>query len=192
VELDKTSKKIVVKDDDSSTVPNVFAIGDCAKGRPELTPTAIMAGKMLARRLFNHDNLLMDYKNVATTVFTPLEYGCIGYSEEDAIAKYGGEENLTIYNSTFKPLEWNFLETRLSTSCYIKMICDKTDALRILGLHYLGPNAGEVIQGYAVAIKMGATKHDFDATVGIHPTTSEEILGLSVTKGEGDGETEGC
>lgn len=77
--------KIITTDDERSNISNIYAIGDCAEGRPELTPPAIMAGRLLANRLFGASNMLMDYKNIATTVFTPLEYGCIGYSEEDAI-----------------------------------------------------------------------------------------------------------
>jgi len=84
----------------------------------------------------------MNYINVATTVFTPLEYGTCGYSEDEALEKFG-EEKIKIYANSFKPLEWSYLETHSSTSCYIKLIVDKiTD--RVLGLHYLGPNAGEV------------------------------------------------
>jgi thioredoxin reductase (NADPH) len=84
VKLSKNGK-IITSDDEKSSIDNIYAIGDCAEGRPELTPPAIMAGKLLAQRLFNNSNKLMDYKNIATTVFTPLEYGCVGYSEEDAI-----------------------------------------------------------------------------------------------------------
>jgi len=80
--------KIVVSDNEKSSIDNIFAIGDCAEGRPELTPPAIMAGKLLANRLFGGTpNVNMDYKNIATTVFTPLEYGCVGYSEDEAIEK---------------------------------------------------------------------------------------------------------
>jgi len=144
VALDKSSKKIIVKDDDSTNVENIFAIGDVAKGRPELTPTAIMAGRLLARRLFNYETKLMDYRNVATTVFTPLEYGCIGYSEDEAVEKFGADA-LKIYAGDFKPLEWSYLETHSGHSCYVKIICDAVLNRKIIGLHYLGPNAGEVV-----------------------------------------------
>jgi pyruvate/2-oxoglutarate dehydrogenase complex dihydrolipoamide dehydrogenase (E3) component len=85
----KTSKsgKIIVDSFEKSSVDNTYAIGDCAEGRPELTPPAIMAGKLLARRLFGNYKAPMDYRNIATTVFTPLEYGACGYSEEDAFKK---------------------------------------------------------------------------------------------------------
>jgi len=100
----------------------VFAIGDCAKGRPELTPTAIMAGRLLSRRLFNGSKKLMDYRLVCTTVFTPLEYGCIGYSEDEALDKFG-KDVISVYHTQFKPLEWNYLDTHSSHSCYIKNDC---------------------------------------------------------------------
>ena len=79
--------KVITTDDEKSSVENIYAIGDCAEGRPELTPPAIMAGKLLAARLFGNSTVLMDYRNIATTVFTPLEYGCVGYSEEEAVNK---------------------------------------------------------------------------------------------------------
>jgi len=124
----------------------------------------------------------MDYQNVATTVFTPLEYGCVGLSEEEALKKFG-EDRIKLYASNFIPLEWNYLDTHSNDSCYLNMLVDIEDEYRILGLHYLGPNAGEVIQGYAMAIKMKATKVDFDETVPIHPTCSEYLVSLRVLKG---------
>lgn len=81
------SGKILTTDDDKSSIDNIFAIGDVAEGRPELTPPAIMAGRMLARRLFGKKTQLMDYNNIATTVFTPIEYGSVGYNEETAVEK---------------------------------------------------------------------------------------------------------
>lgn len=85
----------------------------------------------------------MNYDLVATTVFTPLEYGAIGLSEEDAIKKFG-DENIEVYHSTFKPLEWAYNEEHLADSCYSKLICNISDKNRVVGFHYLGPNAGEV------------------------------------------------
>lgn len=85
----------------------------------------------------------MDYECIATTVFTPLEYGCIGYSEEDAKKNFGADD-IKVYHSTFKPLEWNFLSTHSGESCYLKLVVYEIDR-RVIGLHYLGPNAGEVV-----------------------------------------------
>jgi len=85
----------------------------------------------------------MNYANIATAVFTPLEYGCVGLSEEDAIAKLG-MARVKVFHTIFKPLEWNFLESHKGDSCFGKAIVD-TDNNKVIGLHYLGPNAGDVI-----------------------------------------------
>jgi pyruvate/2-oxoglutarate dehydrogenase complex dihydrolipoamide dehydrogenase (E3) component len=124
-------------------------------------------------------------------VFTPVEYGAIGYSEEDAIATFG-EDNLEVYHSYFKPLEWSVAE-RDDNVCYGKLICNKLDTERVVGFHVLGPNAGEITQGFGAAMKAGATKHTFDMTVGIHPTTAEEFTMLEVTKRSGEeAQKKGC
>lgn len=118
----------------------------------------------------------MSYKYVPTTVFTPIEYGACGYSEEDARAKFG-DENIVAYGSVYKPLEWNLNYNRVQ-NCYAKVVVNKSDNNKIVGLHFLGPHAGEVTQGFAVAILKGITKEDLDYTVGIHPTMAEVISGL--------------
>lgn len=104
-------------------------------------------------------------------MFTPLEYGCVGYSEEAAIDIFGAA-NIEVFHQNFTPLEWT-VPHREDNVCYSKLICNKLDDMRVIGLHVLGPNAGEMTQGYAVAIRLRATKADFDATIGIHPTCSE-------------------
>ncbi|XP_074062598.1 thioredoxin reductase 2, mitochondrial isoform X2 [Macrotis lagotis] len=98
VKLHPESQKVLVNSSDTTSVAHIYAIGDIAEGRPELTPTAIMAGKLLARRLFGQSTELMDYENVPTTVFTPLEYGCVGLSEEQAEKRYG-EEGIEVRDS---------------------------------------------------------------------------------------------
>ena len=100
---------------------------------------------MLAQRLFNNSSQLMNYNLVATTVFTPLEYGACGFSEEDAISKFG-EQNISVYHSSFKPLEWNFNQDHLAETCYTKLVVNKADNARVVGFHYCGPHAGEVTQ----------------------------------------------
>jgi len=162
------------------------------KGCPELTPVAIQAGLSLARRLFGGSSEAMDYQNVCTTVFTPLEYGTVGLSEEDAMEKFG-TENIEIYHKSFVPLEWSISEKRSHHDGFCKVICDKSDNMRVVGIHYLGPNAGEVMQGYGVAMKKSFTFKDLEDTVGIHPTTAEEIVTLSITKSSGeDAAAGGC
>jgi thioredoxin reductase (NADPH) len=187
--------------DEQSNVPHIYAIGDVLDTRQELTPVAIKAGVRLVRRVFGKGkyNDKMNYDLVPTTVFTPIEYGCVGMSEELAIETYG-QENVEVYQSYFKPLEWTVnhqehegVMHREENACYSKLITNLADSERVVGFHYVGPNAGEVTQGYAVAMKMGATKSDFDNTVGIHPTVSEEFTLLSITKRSGvDATKTGC
>jgi len=191
VKVNPKNKKVIVNDLEQSSASNVYAIGDMIDGGLELTPVAIQAGKLLARRLASTSEVKMDYKKVATTVFTPIEYGCVGLSEEEALAIYGAEK-IEVFHTNFWPLEWT-LPKRPENASYGKLICDKTDKDRVLGFHYLGPNAGEVTQGYAGMIKLGATKADFDDMVGIHPTTAEIFTTLEVTKSSGtDPSASGC
>ncbi|KAL5015327.1 hypothetical protein ScPMuIL_009597 [Solemya velum] len=182
---------VIADERERTNVPNMYAVGDILEGRPELTPVAIHAGRLLVNRLFGESSLLCDYVNIATTVFTPLEYGAIGYSEEDALAKFG-DEDIEVYHQNFVPLEWT-VPHREENACYAKLICHISDKERVVGLHVLGPNAGEITQGYAVAMKLGATKADFSSTIGIHPTCSEIFTTLIITKRSGKDITQaGC
>nr|AIC37513.1 thioredoxin glutathione reductase [Dugesia japonica] len=190
LDLDKNGR-VKVTNEEQTNVENVYAIGDIISGGLQLTPVAIQAGKNLARRLYGGERVLTDYVNVPTTVFTPLEYGCIGWPEEDAISKFGAE-NIEVFHQNFKPLEWTVAH-RGDNDCYGKLICNKSDNMRVIGLHVLGPNAGEITQGYAVAMRMGATKRDFDDTIGIHPTCSETFTTLNITRSSGaDPAQSGC
>merc|ERR1719473_114500 len=184
---------------EQTNVPHIYAIGDVIDGgkldppsaETELTPVAIQAGKLLASRLYDGKTATMDYSKVATTVYTPLEYGACGLPEEVAIEKYG-EANIEVFHAYFKPLEWT-VPHRGDNACYLKLVCNLQDNLRVLGLHICGPSAGEITQGFGVAIKMGATKADFDNTIGIHPTTAEEFTTLTTTKRSGESaEKTGC
>ncbi|XP_073228349.1 thioredoxin reductase 1, cytoplasmic-like isoform X2 [Porites lutea] len=191
VKLNPSNGKVIVADNEQTSVPNIYAIGDILEGKLELTPVAIHAGRLLAHRLYGERNELCDYESVPTTVFTPLEYGCIGLAEEDAIAKYG-ENNIEVYHTNYTPLEYTVAK-RDASECYVKLVCNKSANERVVGFHFLGPNAGEVTQGYAVAIKLGAKKSDFDRTVGIHPTVSEIFTTLGKTKSSGaDVSAAGC
>ena len=159
-------------------------------GRPELTPVAIQAGKLLARRLCGQSDVLTNYDNVPTTVFTPLEYGCCGLAEEAAKEKFG-EDKIEVYHSNFWPLEWTVAH-RPNNDCYMKLIVTK-DNNKVVGFHYLGPNAGEVTQGFAGMIALGATKDQFDDLIGIHPTCAEGFTTLKITKSSGvDPSATGC
>ena len=148
------------------------------------------AGKLLARRLCGKTEQLTNYDNVPTTVFTPLEYGCCGLPEETAIAKFG-EKNIEVFHTAFWPLEWT-IPGRPETACYMKLITKNEDN-KVIGFHYLGPNAGEVTQGYAGMIALGASKENFDNLIGIHPTCAEGFTTLQVTKSSGEAtEASGC
>ncbi|XP_071012985.1 thioredoxin reductase 2, mitochondrial-like [Oncorhynchus clarkii lewisi] len=191
VKLNKESGKILVAADESTSVPNIYAFGDIGEGRPELTPTAIKAGKLLARRLAGQTNELMNYDNVATTVFTPLEYGCVGLSEEEAESRHG-KDSIEVYHAFYKPLEFTVAE-RDASQCYIKVVCKRGGDQRILGLHFTGPNAGEVTQGFALGFQCGATLTHLKETVGIHPTCAEELTKVNVSKRSGlDATVTGC
>ncbi|XP_059850652.1 thioredoxin reductase 2, tandem duplicate 2 isoform X3 [Hypanus sabinus] len=183
VQVNPETGKVVVGAGEETSASHIYAIGDIAEGRPELTPTAIKAGKLLAHRLFGGSTRLMDYENVPTTVYTPLEYGCVGLSEEEALRRYG-EDDIEIYHAFYKPLEFTVAE-RDAAQCYIKMVCLREDDQRILGLHFIGPNAGEVIQGFALGIKCSATYSQLASTVAIHPTSAEEVNKLNITKRSG-------
>ena len=130
----------------------------------------------MIQNLYESKNHILDKNWIPTSVFTiPFEYSSIGLSEEEGIKKYGQE--ISIYNSNFKPLEYNLIHDDYKLG-YIKLVCLKNGT--IIGLHLVAPNAGEIIQGYVVAIKNGMTKTDFDNTIGIHPTISENILNLEL------------
>jgi pyruvate/2-oxoglutarate dehydrogenase complex dihydrolipoamide dehydrogenase (E3) component len=188
----ESNGKIKVTDDEQTEVPNIYAIGDVIYGKLELTPVAIKAGKLLAYRLFGGKTEKMDYVNVPTTVFTPLEYGCCGLSEEDAQAKYGAE-NISTYHTEFRPLEWSYNKSRPEGECYVKVLVNKLDNERVVGFHICAPNAGEITQGIGIAMKCGVTKELLDSCVGIHPTIAEDCIGLKYTKEENpDASKGGC
>ena len=135
--------KIKVNDVEESNVPHIYAIGDVIYGKLELTPVAIKAGMLLSKRLFGGGTEKMDYINVPTTVFTPIEYGSVGYSEEDAKEKFGAE-NISTYHTEFRPLEWAYNKLRPDGDCSVKVLVNKLDNNRVVGFHMLAPNAGEV------------------------------------------------
>ncbi|XP_023048384.1 thioredoxin reductase 2, mitochondrial isoform X1 [Piliocolobus tephrosceles] len=191
VDTSPDTQKILVDSREGTSVPHIYAIGDVVEGRPELTPTAIMAGRLLVQRLFGGSSDLMDYDNVPTTVFTPLEYGCVGLSEEEAVARHG-QEHVEVYHAHYKPLEFT-VAGRDASQCYVKMVCLREPPQLVLGLHFLGPNAGEVTQGFALGIKCGASYAQVMRTVGIHPTCSEEVVKLRISKRSGlDPTVTGC
>lgn len=184
VEYDAKEGKISPNDLEQTNVPHIFCVGDVIKGRPELTPVAIQAGRLVVNRLFAGGQRRMDYTDISTTVFTPLEYGSVGYSEEDA-HRMLGKDRVIIYHGYAKHLEWNMSLARSDDMGYIKVICDKQNSERVIGLHVLGMHAGEMTQSFGVAMKAGFTKEHLDEAVGIHPTFAESFTTLTEVKEEG-------
>lgn len=157
---------------ENTSIPGLYAVGDI-NGKLALTPVAVAAGRKLSERLFNgKTNDCLDYQNVATVIFSHPAIGSVGLSEEDAIEEFG-KENIKVYSSGFTSMYTAV--TNYRQSCQMKLITEGTDE-RIVGLHGIGYGVDEMIQGFAVAIKMGATKADFDQTVAIHPTGAEEFV----------------
>ncbi|KAA1164553.1 MULTISPECIES: glutathione-disulfide reductase [Pseudoalteromonas] len=162
----------------NTTAKNVYAVGDIIENGIELTPVAVKAGRTLSERLFNKelpDDLKMDYSLVPTVVFSHPPIGTIGLTEQEAISQYG-EENVKIYQSGFTAMYTAVTKHR--QPCKMKLVCAGPDE-KVVGLHGIGFAVDEMIQGFAVAMKMGATKADFDAVVAIHPTGSEEFVTMT-------------
>jgi glutathione reductase (NADPH) len=134
---------------------------------------AIAAGRRLADRLFGgQSESRMDYDNVPTVVFTHPAIGTVGLSEAQARERYGSD-SVTVYNTRFNALLYGVLDEKRATA--MKLVCQGADE-KVVGLHIIGDGADEMLQGFAVAVKMGARKADFDATVAIHPTSAEELV----------------
>jgi len=173
--IDGYSVESAIKVDEYSrtSVPNIFAVGDCTN-RINLTPVAIGEGRCFADTEFGNNRRVFSHENVASAVFTQPEAGTVGLSEAQAKEQLG-EDGVQIYRARFRPMFHSL--TGAEEKVMVKLVVDKkTD--RVLGAHMVGENAGEIIQGIAIAVKMGATKKDFDATVGIHPSTAEEFVTL--------------
>ena len=160
---------IVVDDEYRSSAPSIYAIGDVTD-RMNLTPVATAEGTALANNLFNNQSRRVDYRDVPTCIFSQPNLGTVGLTEEQARQEYA---NVDIYKSRFTSLKHTL--TGNSEKTLMKMIVDR-DTDRVLGVHMVGAHAGEIIQGIGIALKAGATKATFDATIGIHPTAAEEFV----------------
>lgn len=183
LKVDEKSGKIVCHNEQTS-IPHVYAVGDVVHGAPELTPSAILAGKLLSGRLFGEKKDKMNYKHIPTAVFTPLELGTIGLSEEEAIEIYG-ENSVESFLTSFTPLEWSITENYNEVTGYAKIVVLKDQRNLVVGIHIASPNAGEVIQGFGLAVKKGLYYEDLKEFVGIHPTIGEELTIATVTKSSG-------
>jgi glutathione reductase (NADPH) len=160
---------VVVDEWQRSSVPNIYAIGDVTD-RINLTPVAIAEGRALAETLFNNNPMTMDHENVPSAVFSQPPIGAVGMTEERARREYG---EVDTYMARFKPMK-NTLSGREERTVMKLVVDPRSD--RVLGCHMLGPDAPEIIQGLAIAVKCGATKKQFDQTVGIHPSAAEEFV----------------
>lgn len=155
----------------ATNVPHIFAIGDVT-GRDALTPVAIAAGRRMADRIYGGmEGRHLDYDNIATVIFSHPPSATCGLTEQQARHEYG--DAIGVYTSTFVPMINSFTEHR--TEARMKLITAGPDE-HVVGAHLFGPGSDEMMQGFAVAIRMGATKHDFDDTVAIHPTSAEELV----------------
>lgn len=167
----KTDKSGAIKVDEYSktNVSNIFAVGDVTN-RMNLTPVALQEGMQVAQELFENVKIPMTYENIPSAVFSSPPLSCVGKTQEQCDSegiKYD------IYTSTFRPLKYTLGERQIKT--FMKMIVDKKSD-KVIGLHMVGDDAPEIIQGFAVALKAGVTKEVFDQTIGIHPSSSEEFV----------------
>jgi glutathione reductase (NADPH) len=160
---------IMVDDYFQTSVDNIYALGDVTD-RMQLTPVAIAEAMVLAANLYKGEKQLMDYADIATAVFSNPNIGTVGLTEEEARARHG---DVDIYREAFRPLKHTLTSSEERTM--MKLIVDP-DSDRVLGCHMVGPDAGELVQGLGIALKCNATKAQFDATVGIHPTAAEEFV----------------
>ncbi|HFI0621729.1 TPA: glutathione-disulfide reductase [Streptococcus suis] len=166
------SGHIAVDEYQETGVPGIYALGDVT-GEKELTPVAIKAGRLLAERLFNNKpTAKMDYTNIPTVVFSHPAIGTVGLTEEEAIAQYG-QEQVKVYTSAFTSM-YTALANNRQMAKFKLVTVGETE--QVVGLHGIGYGVDEMIQGFSVAIKMGATKEEFDAVVAIHPTGAEEFV----------------
>lgn len=166
------SGHIAVDEYQETGVPGIYALGDVT-GEKELTPVAIKAGRLLAERLFNNKpNAKMDYTNIPTVVFSHPAIGTVGLTEEEAIAQYG-QEQVKVYTSAFTSMYTALANNRQMAKFKLVTVGENE---QVVGLHGIGYGVDEMIQGFSVAIKMGASKEEFDAVVAIHPTGSEEFV----------------
>ena len=156
----------------NTTQKGIYAVGDIT-GKMELTPVAVAAGRRLSERLFNNKpNEYLDYENIPTVVFSHPPIGTVGITEQEAIEQYG-EQSVKVYNSSFTAMYSAITQHRQPTK--MKLVCVGEEE-KIVGIHGIGFGMDEILQGFAVALKMGATKRDFDNTVAIHPTSAEEFV----------------
>ncbi|KAH9842976.1 glutathione reductase [Rhodofomes roseus] len=177
VELDKKGN-VVVNEYQETKIPGVYALGDVS-GKALLTPVAVAAGRRLSNRLYGGEQYKtdhLDYTNIPTVVFSHPTIGTVGLTEPEAREKYG-PENIKIYKSNFRALYFSMIDEDHKEPSMYKLIVTGPEE-KVVGIHIIGLGSDEVMQGFGVAVKMGATKKDLDDTVAIHPTSAEELVTL--------------
>lgn len=167
---------VVVDADHRASIPSIYAVGDVIN-RVALTPVALAEGMAVARSLFGGPVLPMDYEHIPSAVFCDPNIGTVGLTEADARARFG---ELDIYRSTFRPMKLTM--TDRGSKSLMKLIVERSTQ-RVLGVHVVHPDAGEIVQGFAVALRMGVTKPMLDSTLGIHPTAAEELVTMRTPVG---------
>jgi len=161
---------IQVDEQFQTTEPSILALGDVI-GRVQLTPVALAEGMAVARRLFKPEQYRpVDYKHIPTAVFSLPNIGTVGLTEEEAREQ---GHSVQIFESRFRPMQFSLTHSQERT--LMKLVVD-ADTDKVLGCHMVGPDAGEIVQGLAIALKAGATKQVFDETIGVHPTAAEEFV----------------
>jgi len=177
VEMDGNGR-IVVDEYEKTTAGGVHALGDVTTSGWELTPVAIAAGRRLADRLFGGEpSARLEYETIPTVVFAHPPIGTVGLTEPAAVDKYG-EDGVKVYKARFNPMHYALCEAEHKVPMAMKLVCAGPEE-KVVGLHVVGQGADEMLQGFAVAVKMGATKRDFDHCVAIHPTAAEEFVTMA-------------
>ncbi len=164
-----TDGAIKVNENYQTNIPSIFALGDVTN-RVNLTPVATAEGMALVNHLYKDQSKAVDYDNIPTAVFSQPNIGTVGLTEAEAREQY---TNIDIYKSSFRPMKHTM--SGINEKMLMKMIVNR-DTDKVVGIHMVGDDAGEIIQGFAVAIRAGATKAIFDSTIGIHPTAAEEFV----------------
>jgi glutathione reductase (NADPH) len=168
VELDELGA-VAVDEGSRTAVESIYAVGDCTN-RLNLTPVAIAEGRAVAESLFNNRPMVMSHKDVPSAVFSQPPVGTVGLSEAQARVLYG---EVDVYVTSFRALKHTLSGRDERTM--MKLVVERAGQ-RVVGCHMVGTDAPEIIQGFAVAVKCGATKAQFDSTVGIHPSAAEEFV----------------
>ncbi|CAL8323923.1 unnamed protein product [Lota lota] len=174
------SGQVLVSHRDQTSVDHIHCLSSTVPGAHSSPVLRASSGRLLVHRLYGGPTSPCDYSNIPLVLFTPLEYSACGLSEERANTTFG-EANIEVYHSYYWPLEWT-VPARDKNSCYVKVICHVPDQERVVGLHLMGPHAGDIVQGFAVAVTCGLTKRQLDATAALHPASAQVLTSLTLTQ----------